>query len=713
MKKAINKIFAVFLCIMCLTNVCALFSHAATVASGKCGENVSWTLDSSGTLTISGKGDMWEREKFTGNWDVSEVKKVIIKYGVTSICNGAFQKAGLREVVLPESLTSIGAMAFWNCGLTSVAIPETVKYIGESAFGACAALREIVIPYSVTEMGEGVFAHCYSLQKASIRGRITFLDINVFYMCSELKIVELPSTLRSVGRRAFSACENLTDVYYEGTEAQWKKVDVNIVAGSNSELINATWHYNHDFDYELPSSPIFDANDDPHLNSETGLTGGGLNADVPDVALPGNHPVQNGYNRGEETYKFNNYIDFHFEGFDLKTGHCFGMAVTSSAYYTNLVNINERIGISDSSKLYAEAQDDHEFFKLDTNTHTEPICYYQDRQGSSFKKSVVAGGSWWLTKLTEKVDLEKDWNEVAAYIQDGSHNDKGDLILVYRGDVSGEHAVNFLRCEGQGDAAKIYVYDNNFPEDDNIYLYKENGKVYCNYSSGSPENIKSVSLCDIAKYLESADGFRISDVVYAGKGDIKVTYEKDDETVVTEEFPMIGCKDEMVLHEIEENVENVVITPLKDDAKFVYMGNTYTADADDTVELRLAESDEDVSAMKIEGKEKTVSLKKKASMTITPSVYVTEKYTVSYTSSDAKVVTVDEKGTVTAARAGKATVTCTVKDENGNVLVTDVYEITVTGSSLVWIIVIVIAAVIVVTAGTVTVIIIVKRKKKG
>ena len=36
---------------------------AETVDSGKCGDNVKWTLDANGVLTLSGKGNMTEETK--------------------------------------------------------------------------------------------------------------------------------------------------------------------------------------------------------------------------------------------------------------------------------------------------------------------------------------------------------------------------------------------------------------------------------------------------------------------------------------------------------------------------------------------------------------------------------------------------------------------------------------------------------------------------
>ena len=72
--------------------------HAAEIiASGYCGndrdyEKVTWTLDSEGTLTISGTGDMYSRSYY-GYWydiDCDDIKKVVVEEGVTAVGSYAF-----------------------------------------------------------------------------------------------------------------------------------------------------------------------------------------------------------------------------------------------------------------------------------------------------------------------------------------------------------------------------------------------------------------------------------------------------------------------------------------------------------------------------------------------------------------------------------------------------------------------------------------------
>ena len=58
--------------------------------SENCGENVTWTLDDEGTLTINGNGEMpnygWEEESQRNPWYYNDtIKNVVIEKGVTSI----------------------------------------------------------------------------------------------------------------------------------------------------------------------------------------------------------------------------------------------------------------------------------------------------------------------------------------------------------------------------------------------------------------------------------------------------------------------------------------------------------------------------------------------------------------------------------------------------------------------------------------------------
>ena len=149
MKKRILSL----LLVLCLAVGMFPAASAAEAASGTCGENLTWTLDSEGTLTISGEGPM-DNYTYTGNIDKIKtttapwfrddltVKKVVIGPGVTKLGHYAF--AALRD-------------------LESVSLPEgegVSLVINSYVFANCDALESIYLPESITKMGNGTFRNC-------------------------------------------------------------------------------------------------------------------------------------------------------------------------------------------------------------------------------------------------------------------------------------------------------------------------------------------------------------------------------------------------------------------------------------------------------------------------------------------------------------------------------------------------------------------------
>ncbi len=69
---------------------------------------------------------------------------------------------------------------------------------------------------------------------------VSEIDANAFEG-EPITSVSIPSTVTYIGRRAFNGCTSLTDVYYDGTEAEWS---ANVELGSgNSALTGATMHF--------------------------------------------------------------------------------------------------------------------------------------------------------------------------------------------------------------------------------------------------------------------------------------------------------------------------------------------------------------------------------------------------------------------------------------------------------------------------------------
>lgn len=114
------------------------------IASGSCGEALTWSLNSAGDLTVSGTGDMASFTATGAPWAEyrDQVKLVIVGQGVTSIGSSAFQDCkNLETVSLPGSLTALGKAAFLRCGeLTNVKLPASLKSVGEDCFTGCEKL---------------------------------------------------------------------------------------------------------------------------------------------------------------------------------------------------------------------------------------------------------------------------------------------------------------------------------------------------------------------------------------------------------------------------------------------------------------------------------------------------------------------------------------------------------------------------------------------
>ena len=136
-------------------------------------DGLTWTLTADGTLTISGTGAMKDynaAENLSPAYMNSDVKKVVIEDGVTSIGELAFYKcSSLTNITIPDSVTCIEYAAFHGCSsLSSITIPNSVTSIGIYAFVVCSSLTSITIPDGVTSIGYGAFSDCSSLKTISL-----------------------------------------------------------------------------------------------------------------------------------------------------------------------------------------------------------------------------------------------------------------------------------------------------------------------------------------------------------------------------------------------------------------------------------------------------------------------------------------------------------------------------------------------------------------
>ena len=250
-----KRILSILLAVLMLLSALPLgmvdTAYAAALASGKCGDSATWTLDSTGTLTISGTGatynyDMDDDGNSAAPWctkaRIQRVNKVVVNSGITELGYSMFSNCTqLTSVSLPSGLKRIGSCLFLGCTrLSAITIPSSVTTIESNAFTHCDSIAAITLPSGLRTMGDAVCSQMAKLTTATVSGGVTYLSNYAFNDCPSLKTITLPNTVKSIGICAFRYDTALKDVYFNGSVTQWTSIQ--IAGEGNSALYNADVH---------------------------------------------------------------------------------------------------------------------------------------------------------------------------------------------------------------------------------------------------------------------------------------------------------------------------------------------------------------------------------------------------------------------------------------------------------------------------------------
>ena len=220
------------------------------LTSGTWGDNLTWSIDKNGLLTVSGQGGMLERSGENYSWQrfrtlISGLK---LEEGVTSVATSAMYSLGINELVLPDSVTSLGSNTFSYCtGLTRAVLPAGLAEVGNRMFMGCTALKDVTISEGIASVGKGAFRDCVSLTDIKLPASLTMVEYGAFAGCSGLKSVTIPATVKAIGGYMFDG-SGVTDVYYGGSEEDW-----NAAAAAYVDLMEGRFKKDyavqeHDFD---------------------------------------------------------------------------------------------------------------------------------------------------------------------------------------------------------------------------------------------------------------------------------------------------------------------------------------------------------------------------------------------------------------------------------------------------------------------------------
>lgn len=121
-----------------------------------------------------------------------------------------YEDAGITDIVVPEGVTALNQEVFaWRRNLTSVTLPEGLTSIPRSAFKNC-SLQHIHLPSTLKTIGERAFY-------AAIKGEITLpegltsIGQQAFAGCSFTSL-HIPESITKIEKDAFASCVKLTDI---------------------------------------------------------------------------------------------------------------------------------------------------------------------------------------------------------------------------------------------------------------------------------------------------------------------------------------------------------------------------------------------------------------------------------------------------------------------------------------------------------------------
>ncbi|MBR3780749.1 MAG: leucine-rich repeat protein [Clostridia bacterium] len=204
----------------------------------------------------------------------NNLKNIIIPYGVENIETEAFKYcSALTDIEIPASVCYISDNAFVNCislnritvdknnscyssdeygvlfdkyqtelilyprfsAVKTYNIPDSVSRIKNGAFRLCIMLEEVVIPATVYNIEHGAFDKSgltavtvkesnpnYTSDNFGVLYNKDFTEL-LYYPCnSEMKNYEISDRVLKIS--SISSPENLTDIYYSGTQEEWENI---------------------------------------------------------------------------------------------------------------------------------------------------------------------------------------------------------------------------------------------------------------------------------------------------------------------------------------------------------------------------------------------------------------------------------------------------------------------------------------------------------
>ena len=244
--KTLSALFSILIIVSILTPALNVNAEE-NVYSGTTGD-CSWEYDpDTKTITISGEGDMdycfgsvetpWFSYK-------DEIENVRFEGEIYSIGGTFAGFKSVKKIEFCDSIETIKEHAFSGCdSLEEVKFNSGLRVIGNNAFDSCSNLKKIDLPDSLVAVY--AFNYCDSLTEVELPINVKYVT-SAFRNCKSLKKVYLHHNLKHITENCFIDCNNLTDVFYYGTEKEWTNIqfDIDVIKTLNLHYLEDTTHAN-------------------------------------------------------------------------------------------------------------------------------------------------------------------------------------------------------------------------------------------------------------------------------------------------------------------------------------------------------------------------------------------------------------------------------------------------------------------------------------
>lgn len=620
--------------------------------TGQCGENVYWTFDKdTGLLTISGSGNMDNyNNESSPFYSCTLIKTVVIENGVAGVGYSAFSGCiGLTSITIPDSVTSIDEDAFSDCtGLKELTMPCSVKY-NYTSFSECSNIEKVMLTKGTGKMNDYDdydFTFMYTpwyisknrIKEIILEDGITSIGDFTFSDCTGLTSITIPDGVTSIGSFAFRGCTGLKSI----------TIPDSVTSISSRAFYDCKTIYYNAKNAITDSSAFYSA--EKIIVGDTVQT------------------IPNDFARGCDN-------------------------INSITIPSSVVKIgNDAFNHCDNLESVTFMGDNR--IEMGSN-----IFEYCNKLKIHCKDNSFIAAYAEVNNLTYSI-IDDDGNP--------EYDIKNGMILSYTGN-------NKKLFVSSGTKIGFGAFENNSVITDvelSSIITKIYNKAFVNCTNLSkiiiPQSVASIGdnafegcdqltiWCYAGSYVEA----------YAINHDIPVKYinlQLNENTIKLQTSESVNLcasfntelSDEIELIWTSDNPSVVTVTS---DGRITAVGKgtaTITATSStglyancvvnvDTVEQEKPR----VNSVKIDD----ISLNYKKSTTLKPTIKADDgaKYKVEYSTSNAKIATVDKNGKVTATKrgSGSATITCTVTDSNGNV-VKDTCKVNVSLTWWQWIIIIV------------------------